>query len=64
MEKWSRADSTAELSSQQRIFVPLAWAMEEKMLAELDDPNWVFMMASISSMDPSGEYFAIDIWSI
>ena len=30
------------LSPQQRIVVPLVWAMGDKMLAELDDPNWVF----------------------
>ena len=38
--------------------------MEEKMLAELDDTNWVFVSAFMDYMDPSGGYFAVDIWSI
>ena len=43
---------------------PLAWAMKDKMMAELDDPNWVFAMAFMAYMNPSGEYFAVHTWSI
>ena len=57
-------DSVAALSSQQCITVPLARPMKDKMMAELDDPNWVFVMASMACMDPSGEYFAVDTWSM
>ena len=32
------------------------------MMAELDDPNWVFAMAFMAYMDPSGEYFAVHTW--
>ena len=38
--------------------------MMDKMMAELDDPNWVFAMAFMAYMDPSGEYFAVDTWSM
>ena len=34
------------------------------MLAELDDPNWVFVMAFMAYMDPSGERFAFDTRSM
>ena len=34
------------------------------MMAELDDPNWVFVMAFMACIDPSGEYFAIHTWSM
>ena len=30
------------------------------MLAELDNLNWVFMMAFMAYMDLSGDYFAVD----
>ena len=29
--------------------------MKDKMMDELDDPNWVFAMAFMAYMDPSGE---------
>ena len=60
MAQRSPTDPVAVLSSCQRIVVPLARAMMDKMMAELDDPNWVFAMAFMAYMDPSGEYFAID----
>ena len=31
-------------------------------MAELDDPNWVFVMAFMAYTDPSGEYFAVHTW--
>ena len=34
------------------------------MMAELDYPNWVFVIAFMAYMDPSGEYFAVDTWSM
>ena len=52
------------LNSQQGTVVPLAWEMKEKMMAELDGPNWVFAMAFMAYMDPSGEYFAVHTWSM
>ena len=64
MAQRAPSDSVAVLSAQQRIAIPLAWAMGDKMLAELDDPNWVFAMAFMAYMDPSGEYFAVHIWSM
>ena len=42
MAQQSPTDSVAVLSAHQCIIVPLAWAMMNKMMAELDDPNWVF----------------------
>ena len=36
----------------------------DKMLAELDDPNWVLAMAFMACMAPSGEYFAVDTHSM
>ena len=57
MAQWSHTDLVAVLSSHQRIAAPLAWAMKDKMMAELDGPNWVFAMAFMAYMDPSGEYF-------
>ena len=30
------------------------------MMAELDDPNWVFALAFMAYMNPSGGYFTID----
>ena len=35
-----------------------------KILAQLDDPNWVFAMALMAYIDPNGEYFVVDLWSI
>ena len=55
MAQRSPADPIAVLNSRQSIVVPLAWAMKDKMMDELDDPNWVFAMAFITYMDPSGE---------
>ena len=55
MAQRSLDDPIAVLNSRQRIVVPLARAMKEKMMAELDDPNWVFAMAFMAYMDPSGE---------
>ena len=54
------SDSVVVLNAQQCIAIPLAWAMRDKMMAELDDPNWVFAMAFMGYMDPSGEYFVVD----
>ena len=34
------------------------------MMAELDDPNWVFVMAFMAYIDPSGVYFAVDTQSM
>ena len=64
MAQRSPPDTVAVLSSRQCIVVPLARAMKEKMMPELDDPNWVFAMAFMAYMDPSGEYFAVHTWSI
>ena len=55
MAQRSPADPIAVLNSRQCIVVPLAWAMKDKMMDELDDPNWVFAMAFMAYMDPSGE---------
>ena len=41
MAQWSPTHSVVVLSSHQRIAVPLALAMNDKMMAELDDLNWV-----------------------
>ena len=64
MAQRSPTDSIAVLSSHQCIAVPLARAMKDKMMAELDDPNWVFAMAFMAYMDPNGEHFAIHTWSM
>ena len=64
MAQRSPSDSVAVLSAHQRIAIPLAWAMMDKMMTELDDPNWVFVMAFMVYMDPSGEYFAVHTWSM
>ena len=55
MAQRSPADPIAVLNSRQSIVVPLARAMKDKMMDELDDPNWVFTMAFMAYMDPSGE---------
>ena len=60
MAQRSPSDSVVVLNAQQCITVPLAWAMGEKILAELDNPNWVFAMAFMAYMDLSGEYFEVD----
>lgn len=62
MAQRSPDDPIAVLNSRQCIVVPLARAMKDKMMAELDDPNWVFAMAFMAYMDPSGEYFAVHTW--
>ena len=64
MAQRSPTDPVAVLSSHQRIVVPLAGAMMDKMMAELDDPNWVFAMAFMAYMDLSGEYFVVHTWSM
>ena len=33
-------------------------------MAKIDDPNWVFAMAFMAYKNPSGEYFAVDTWSM
>ena len=55
MAQRSPADPIAVLNSRQSIVVPLARAMKDKMMDELDDPNWVFAMAFMAYIDPSGE---------
>ena len=55
MAQLSPTDPATVLNSRQRIVVPLARAMKDKMMDELDDPNWVFAMAFMAYMDPSGE---------
>ena len=55
MAQRSPADLIAVLNSRQCIVVPLARAMKDKMMDELDDPNWVFVMVLMAYMDPSGE---------
>ena len=55
MAQRSPNDPIAVLNSRQCIVVPLARAMKDKMMDELDDPNWVFAMAFMAYMDPSGE---------
>ena len=55
MAQRSPDDPIAVLNAHQCIVVPLTWAMKEKMMCELDDPNWVFAMAFMAYMDPSGE---------
>ena len=55
MAQRSPADLIAVLNSRQSIVVPLARAMKDKMMDELDDPHWVFAMAFMAYMDPSGE---------
>ena len=64
MAQRSPADPIAVLNSCQSIVVPLARAMKDKMMDELDDPNWVFAMAFLAYMDPSGEYFPVHTWSM
>ena len=64
MAQLSPSDSVIVLNAQQRITVPLAQAMGDKMMAELDNPNWVFAMAFMAYMDPSGDYFAVDTRSM
>ena len=64
MAQWFPSDSAVVLNSQQCIVVPLARAMGDKMMAELDDPNWVFAMVFMAYIDPSGEYFALDTRSM
>ena len=59
MAQRSPIDPVTVLSSRQCIVVPLARAMTDKMMAELDDLNWVFAMAYIAYINPSGEYFAV-----
>ena len=51
MAQRSPADPIAVLNSRQSIIVPLARAMKDKMMDELDDPNWVFAMAFMAYMD-------------
>ena len=55
MAQRSPANPIAVLNSRQSIVVPLAQAMKDKMMDELGDPNWVFAMAFMGYMDPSGE---------
>ena len=55
MAQRSPTDPIAVLNSHQCIVVPLARAMKDKMMDELDNPNWVFAMAFMAYMDPSGE---------
>ena len=64
MAQPSPDDPIAVLNSRQSIVVPLARVMKNKMIDELDDPNWVFAMAFMAYMDPSGEYFAVHTWSM
>ena len=58
------SDSVAVLSAHQCIAITLARVMMDKMMAELDDPNWVFAMAFMAYMNPSGEYFVVHTWSM
>ena len=60
----SPSNSVLVLSGHQCIVVPLARAMMDKMMAELDDPIWVFAMEFMAHMDPSGEYFAVQTSSM
>ena len=55
MTQRSPTNPIAVLNSRQYIVVPLARVMKEKLMHELDDPNWVFAMAFIAYMDPSCE---------
>ena len=64
MAQRSPSDSVAVLSAHQCITVPLAQAMKNRMMAELDDPNWVFAMAFMVYIDPSGEYSVVCTWSM
>ena len=64
MAQRSPTDPVVVLSSHQHIVIPLARAMMDKMMAELDDPNWMLAMAFMAYMDPSGEYFAVHTWSM
>ena len=54
MAQWSPSNSVTVLSVQQCITLPLARAMGDRILSELDDPDWVFVMDFIAYMDPSG----------
>ena len=51
MAQQSPSVLVAVFSAQQDIVVPLAWAMKDKMMAELDDLNWVFVIAFMAYMD-------------
>ena len=64
MAQRSPTYSVVVLSSHQSIVVPLARAVMDKMMAELDDLNWVFVMAFMAYMDPSGEHFVVHTWSM
>ena len=64
MQKLSIDDSVATLSAQKSIVVPLAWGMEEKMLAELDNPNWALLMAFMAYMNVIGECCPMDVFSV
>ena len=64
MAQRSPSDSVAVLNANKCTAVPLAWAMGDKMTAELDDPDWVFAMAFMAYMDPSGECVAINTRSM
>ena len=54
MAQQSPAEPVAVLNSPQCIVVPFARVMKDKMMDELDDPNWVFAMVFMAYMDPSG----------
>ena len=64
MAQRSPSDSVAVLSAHQCIAVPLTWAIKDKMMAELDDPNWVFEIAFMVYMDPNDECFVVHTWSM
>ena len=55
MAQQSPSHSVAVLNAQQCITIPLARAMMDKMMAELDAPNWLFAMAFMAYMDPNGK---------
>ena len=63
MAQRSPSDSVIVLSAHQRISIPLAQSMMDKIMAELDDPNWLFVTAFMAYMDPGDEYFAVHAWS-
>ena len=60
MAQRSPSDWVAVLNAQQHIAILLAWTMGDEMMAELDDPNWMFAMEFMAYMDPSDEYFVVD----
>ena len=64
MAQRSPSDSVVVLSAHQCIAVPLVRAMKDKIMVEIDDPNWVFVMAFMAYNDPSDEYVAIHTWSM